>query len=78
MTDINTNEKLVEELAQAIATDDPNAARVASTVIVGKVLDLFERHTLAVEKHAEAMARIAEMMSDAVHHEGCGIFVKPR
>lgn len=55
MTDISANEKLVEELAQAIATDDAKAAGVAAIVIVGKVLDLFERHTVALETLAATL-----------------------
>lgn len=76
MTDINTNEKLVEELAQAIASDDGNAAVVAATVIVGKVLDLFERHVLAMERQADAMTGIAEMLNASVHRADSGFFIK--
>lgn len=75
---MNTNEKLVEELAQAIANDDANAAGVAATVIVGKVLDLFERHTHAMERTADATTSIAETLSNAQNHDEYGFFIKPR
>lgn len=76
--DIDTNEKLVEELAQAIASNDPTAARVAATVLVGKVLNLFERHVVALEYTASHLGQLNEMLDNARHREEYGFFVKPR
>lgn len=67
--DINANEKLVEELAQALANNDEAAARVATVTIVGKVLNLFERHTVALEN-------IAEALTTAQHRADCGFYIK--
>ena len=66
---MNTNEKLIEETAQAIINKDDTAVSVAMLGIVGKFLECQDRQAIALE-------RIAETLDSSVHRADSGFFVK--